>query len=482
MDSVTCFKLSAMTKRCLARVLTLCCVMGYLAPMCIAKTRPAYPLRFSANHRYLIDSQNVPFLIVGDSPQSLLVNLSTSQMETYMADRQAHGFNSILVMALCASYTAGYSNGDTFDGIPPFTVGSSPSDYDLSTPNPAYFSRLDTLVRMAARHGLVVFLDPIETGGWLTTLENNGPTKAYDYGVFLGNRYKALPNIVWESGNDFQTWNSSPNDNNLVYQVMAGIASVDSRHVQTIELNYLESYSNQDTAVLAPVLTLDPAYTYYETYDEVLNAYNSQPTLPVFLTEANYEYENNTGALPGPTGVFVLREQEYWTMTSGAVGQLYGSHYTWTLSGPLGGQDWWQYLDSPGALELANLNKFFRSIPWWKLVPDQTHQIVTAGYGTYNGGNLNLTTANYATTAWIPDGSLAIVYDPAGSTLTVNLGAFTSAVLAQWYDPSNGTYTTITGSPFPNSGSMNFSTPGSNNDGQTDWVLRLTALMASRTP
>jgi uncharacterized protein DUF4038/IPT/TIG domain-containing protein/collagenase-like protein with putative collagen-binding domain len=431
-------------------------------------TVTAYPLKVSANKRYLVDQKNVPFLILGDSPQSLLVNLSTADRATYMADRQARGFNSILVMALCDTYTGGNSSGTTYDNIAPFTTGSFPSTYDLSTPNAAYFARLDALISTAASYGLVVFLDPIETGGWLTTLRNNDTTdttKAYNYGAFLGNRYKNSPNIVWDNGNDFQTWNISSSDNNLVYQVMAGIASADPNHVQTIELNYFGSYSNQDTTTIGSDLTLDSAYTYYETYAEVLGAYNSPPTLPTFLTEANYEYENNNGFFTGLTGVFILREQEYWTMTSGACGQLYGNHYTWQfLSG------WQNFLDSPGTLELAYWTKLFNSIPWWNLVPDQSHQIVTSGYGTPNGSNGNLPTANYATTAWITDGSVAIVYDPAGNTLTVNLAKFNQPVTAAWYDPSNGIFTII-GSPFPNSGMQQFMPPGKNHDGDSDWVL-----------
>jgi len=445
-------------------VLLLCCVA--------AQAKPSLPLKASSNHRYLVDQKNVPFLILGDSPHSLLVNLSAPQMANYMADRQAHGFNAILVQVLSDSYTGGYSNGTTFDGIAPFTTGSSPSSYDLSTPNPAYFRRLDELVSIAASHNLVVFLDPIDTGGWLVTLENTTANKAFNYGAFLGGRYKNAPNIVWESGNDFQEWQSSSSNNKLVYDVMAGIAAADPNHLQTIELNYLESYSSQDT-LLGPVLSVDASYTYYETYDEDLNAYNSSPTLPTFLTEANYEYEDNNGALGGLTGVFVLREQEYWTMTSGACGQLYGNHFTWTFDGPEGNPNWQDYLDSPGTLELRYWGVFFSSIPWWNLVPDQTHQIVTSGYGTYNGSNLDLPTANYVTTAWLTDGTLAVAYDPAGNTLTVDLSNFSAPVFAAWYDPSNGIYRPISGSPFTNAGSHSFSTPGTNHDGQTDWVLRV---------
>lgn len=433
-----------------------------------ASAAVALPLKASANGRYLVDQNGNPFLLLGDSPLSLLVNLDTSDMDSYMSDRQSHGFNAILVMVLCDAYTAGSAGGDTFDGVAPFTTGSSPADYDLSTPNPAYFSRLDSLISTAAADNQVVILDPIETGGWLGTLENNGATKAFNYGAFLGNRYKNSPNVIWESGNDFQDWASNPSDNNLVFEVMSGIASADSNHLQSIELNFLSSFSSQDTS-LSPVLTFDAAYTYYETYDEVLQAYNSTPTLPTFLTEANYEYENPAGGLPSTAGVFVLREQEYWTLTSGATGQLYGNHYTWTFT-----SGWQSFLDSPGTLELPYVTKLFGSIDWWKLVPDQTHEVVTAGFGTYDATNQNLTTASYATTAWITDGSASITYDPAGSPLAVNMAKFNAAVSAAWYDPSNGTFQTVSGSPFANSGSKTFLPPSAtNNDGNSDWVLAL---------
>jgi hypothetical protein len=424
------------------------------------------PLKASSNNRYLVDQNGTPFFIMGDAPQSLVGNLSSGDMATYMADRESLGFNAMWVNLLCASYTGCNSNGTTYDGLAPFSGGSNPSNYDLARPNSAYFSRVDSMVNMALTYNLVVFLDPIETGGWLVTLRNNGSTKAYNYGVYVGNRYKNFTNIVWLHGNDFQSWQSN-GDNNLVMQVMAGIASVDSNHLQTIELNYSSSYSNQDSA-LGSLLTLDSAYTYFETYDIVLQSYNSSPTIPTYLVEANYEYENNTGALPGPAGPYVLREQAYWTTLSGGAGQLYGSHYTWTFMA-----GWQSFLDSPGAMEIQYVNQLLASVAWWDLVPDQSHEVVIAGYGTYNASNSNLTTATYCTTSWITSGRLALTYCPNASTLTVNLAQFSGPVTAQWFDPSNGAYTTISGSPFLNSGTQDFSTPGNNHDGDPDWVLVL---------
>jgi Protein of unknown function (DUF4038)/Putative collagen-binding domain of a collagenase len=448
----------------LATVVALACCLQPVS--LVAATPYQLPLKASSNNRYLVDQNGTPFLIMGDSPQSMVVNLGASDMQSYMADRERLGFNSILADVLSTSYTGGSSNGTTYDGVAPFTTGSSPSDYDLATPNSTYFSRVDSMVNLAAAYHLVVFLDPIETGGWLGTLENNGSAADYNYGVYIGNRYKNFTNIVWLHGNDFQDW-SNPADSNLVKQVMAGIASVDTNHLQTIELNFFSSYSNQDVT-LGSLLTLDSAYTYYETYDVVLQSYNSSPTIPTYLTEANYEYENDDGQLPGPAGTYVLREQAYWTMLSGGTGQLYGNGYIWSFT-----PGWQSFLDSPGALEIKYLNQLFGSVPWWRLTPDTVHQVVTAGYGTYNASNLNLTTATYCTTSWITSGRLALTYCPNASTLTVNLAEFSGPVKAQWYDPSNGAYVEIAGSPFPNAGTQNFTTPGNNHDGDPDWVLSI---------
>jgi hypothetical protein len=321
------------------------------------------------------------------------------------------------------------------------------------------------MINLAASNGLAVFLDPIETGGWLQTLEANGATKAFNYGKYLGSRYKSFPNIVWLSGNDFQDWSWSSSDNNLVMQVMSGIASAGATQLQTVELNYYGSYSTQDST-LVPQLNLNLVYTYYDTYDLMLTAYNASPTMPVFLGEANYEGEDNSGTDGGSLGN--LRKQEYWTLLSGATGQFYGNFQTDRT-------DWTNLsqIDTAGVAQLGYANTLFETIAWWNLVPDQTHQIVTAGYGTYRTNAIDIHNSTYATTAWIPDGSVSITFAPVSTTLAVATSKFKGPVTARWMDPTSGTYSTITGSPFPNTGTTNFKTPGNNSGGSTDWVLML---------
>src|SRR4029077_21109900 len=108
---------------------------------------------------------------------------------------------------------------------------------DLSTPNPAYFKRVDDMLNLAAKHGITVFLDPAETGSWLSVLIRNGITKDKAYGQFLGNRYKAFSNIVWLNGNDFQSW-SSPGDAARVWAGAAGVRAAGDAHLQTVELDF----------------------------------------------------------------------------------------------------------------------------------------------------------------------------------------------------------------------------------------------------
>jgi hypothetical protein len=85
-----------------------------------------------------------------------------------------------------------------------------------------------------------------------------------------------------------------------------------------------------------------------------------------------------------------------------------------------------------------------------------------------------------ATAAKTPDGTLAVVYTPVGHTLTVALNNFSNRVTAHWYDPNANTFTGISGSPFPNTRTHNFTTPGNNGAGDGDWVLLLEASRIQR--
>ena len=449
-------------------------------------TSPAYPLKASPNKRHLVDQNDVPFLMVGDSPQTLIANLSQADAATYINNRRRYGINTLWINILC-NYSDGCNkDATTFDGIKPFII-----DGDISTPNPAYFQRADNVIDMAALSGMTVLLDPIETSSWLDTLRMNGIAKAFAYGQFIGNCYKNFPNIIWMHGNDFQSWQTATDDA-LVQAVARGIRSTDPNHIHTVELNYLTSGSLDDPS-WAPLIDLDAAYTYFPTYAQVLTEYNRPAFMPVFMVEANYEFEHISNTDGGSTKN--LRQQEYWTMLSGATGQLYGSFHTWRLA-----KGWETNLDTSGVIELGYMKNLFASKKWYDLTPDQTHSVVIGGYDPISGligsvmasfGNSSglvgrvlmhlrklssfssIPTNTYVTAARSADGSLVIAYMPSIRTITVDMSKLAGPVTARWYDPTNGMYINASGSPFANSGEREFVPPAQNDAGDGDWILVL---------
>jgi hypothetical protein len=419
---------------------------------------PAYPLKTAAGGRYLVDQKGVPFLIAGESPQALMVNLTEEDAELFFANRQGHGFNAVWINLLCRPGTGGRADGSTYDKLLPFEETD-----DFARPKDAYFARCDRMIRLAQKHGLLVILDPCETIDHLKPMLKNGPKKCREFGQYLGNRYREFDNILWMHGNDFQTWKQAEHDA-VVTALAQGIRDKDPQHLHTIELDYLVSGSRDDSR-WASLIDLSAAYTYYPTYVQVLKDYNRQPVQPVVMIESDYEFEQNSTPA-------VLRRQEYWSLLSGAAGQLYGNGYTWPFKA-----GWKEKLDTPGAKQMAHVQALFGRREWYKLIPDQKHKVVTAGYGTYDDttteGNRYGMTSDYVTAARTPDGSLVMAYLPSLRTITVDMTQVAGAVTARWYDPSRGTYRTVKGSPLPNTGKHAFTPPGNNGDGDGDWVLVL---------
>lgn len=55
--------------------------------------------------------------------------------------------------------------------------------------------------------------------------------------------------------------------------------------------------------------------------------------------------------------------------------------------------------------------------------------------------------SNYVTAARTLDGSLVMAYLPEGQTIGVDMSKLATRVRARWYDPTDGTYRPVPGSP-----------------------------------
>ena len=146
-----------------------------------------FPLQVSGNGRFLETASGAPFLMVGDSPQSLMGYLSRSTADSYFSNRAAHGFNTVWWNLVCSDYTfcpaSGIPASGIASGVAPFTSGSTPSTYSFGSGqcgncSTTYFGDAHTLAADAEADGLEVILDPMSTDGctagdFMTTLQNN---------------------------------------------------------------------------------------------------------------------------------------------------------------------------------------------------------------------------------------------------------------------------------------------------------------------
>jgi len=205
-----------------------------------------------------------------------------------------------------------------------------------------------------------------------------------------------------------------------------------------------------------PWLTLSSSYTEQANISSrVLADYQATPALPTFLIEAYYE-----GSLQGQPLLTTagIRQEAWHALLSGAAGALYGHHTIWPFDA-----GWEAAMASDGAKSMAHLYGFFDALGWWKLAPDAGSKLVTGGRGT-------LGTTGYVAAALAADGSLGVAYVPDGREITVDMAQLKGSVTARFFDPAAGTFSSVPGSPFANTGSQKIDPPGGN-----DAVLLLEA-------
>ena len=406
---------------------------------------PVFPLRVEVGKRYLVDSSGSPFLIHGDSPWSLAVQLTREDVDVYLENRRLKGFNTIL-MNLIEHEFATHPPLNAY-GVGPFLVPG-----DFSMPNETYFEHVEYVISRAAAEGFLVILFPAYMGfgggeqGWYREMQANGVTKLRAYGQYVANRFRSYDNIVWAHGGDY-----NPPELDLMRAVVNGIRDVDTRWLHTFHgvrgteaLRFLGSVETW--------LQINSIYTDSATVvASAFQAYN-RSQMPFFLIEAIYENEGATQA--------TVRKQAYQAVLSGSGGQMMGNNPIWMF-----GVGWQAALESGGAQTLSHLRTLLEARSWSTLQPDLTGVVLTGGIGA---------DAGRAVAALATDRSNAIIYAPDIRSLTVNMGQIAGPnVIARWYDPSAGTYTTIAGSPFLASGSQTFTPVGNNDSGFGDWVLVL---------
>jgi hypothetical protein len=384
--------------------------------------RARYPLRIAPGGRHLVDADDRPFLLQGDSAWSIFTVPTLEEVDEYLADRAARGFNAIvadLIEALIAR-----DPPRNVDGEGPFLVPG-----DLGTPNEAYFARCDRIIEGAAARGLLLLLEPCYLGyrdpgwgqfrdheeGWYREVLANGVEACRAYGRYLGRRYRGASNILWVMAGD-----RDPGAARAHVDAMAeGIREAAPEHgLFTAHVHPghrpIEELAGSDW------LSVNATYSYEIIHRDLLEEYRRPAPRPDFLFESSYEHMHGAPAQQ-------IRRQAWWPMTCGAFGQVMGNDPLFWF-----GPGWRAELDSAGARAMQAWRAFWEPLPWWELVPDVEGRLIRGWRGAVAG-------LERVTAAITPRAELAVAYLPVARSVDVDLAQLRGPrVEASWFDPASG--------------------------------------------
>ncbi len=407
----------------------------------------------SGDGSYLVDASGDPVFMNGDTAWSLMVEPTDAEIETYLADRQAKGFNVVIAELVEHKFAA---------HAPANVAGDEPfGSAAFQGMNDAYFARVDRILNQAASHGITVLLAPAYVGyqcgdeGWCAELKAASLATMRSYGQFVGQRYKDFPNIIWMIGGDADPF--PYNVDGKLEEMVAGIKDYDPDHLMTSHTG--PETSAQEVWGARPWLNLNTVYTYSSsgTQAKTYTEYNRTGALPLFLLET--AYENEHGSTPQS-----LRTQAYQAVLWGArLGQFFGNCPIWPFAaapaaGYCASTNWIGQLSSAGSTTVAYIGNLMRSRRHWLMRPDHATVVMTAGYGSG---------ATRAVTSRATDGSSVIAYIPTRRQVTIDLSSVSgTSARAWWWNPRTNTATSA--GTFPTTGSQDFTPPDTN-----DWVLVL---------
>ena len=484
------------------KLILICCL--FLSGMIYAQTvtvpdsasgKLNWKLKVSGNGHYLVHEDEKPFFWLGDTGWEMLHRLSRKEIEYYLENRRLKGFNVIQTVIISefihSDKATNYYNDSIFVNENPekplVTPGSSPQngiEYD-------FWDHVDFAVKAAEMKGLYVALVP-SWGEWVIPRTGkplfNSMVQAYNYGWFVGNRYKDAPNLIWILGGDRHP-DERPEGVGL-WRAMAegiadgvnGIKKLDGKADYSSTLMTHHSFnSSSEWFHYDEWIDFHIWGSYHaeinnsRNYELALKDWNLPDPKPTINGEPCYEAHGINYAVDD-NGYFTstdVRLAAYWSVFSGSAGFTYGSQPVWQFTDSSRKKlslktliSWQEGLDLPGAGQIAHLKRLMEPLLTHEPVPDQS--LIAAGEGTC--GSRVCAMRNKSTVC---------IYIPTGSTINVKMGILNAiSVTASWFDPRTGETTKI--GEFENTGEKVFDVPGMSKELQwlktgrgCDWILIL---------
>jgi hypothetical protein len=396
----------------------------------------AGPLGVSANGRYFVDgATGEPFFWLGSTQWAIFRGYTIEEARATIDSIKAKGFTVLATMLA----------GGTVATVPNLEGQTIWLNNDPSTPNEAYFKRVDAIISYAVQQGLMVRIGMLHNSQ--LQYMSNGRGKAY--AKFVATRYKDLPNILWSLHGNVD----NPALTAMVREMAEAIREADGG---THLISQKPDPSPRSSGIIQnePWLNFTESQTFKRIdliYPMVKGDYDRTPPKPTVMDEGAYEAGTEYGF---PVTPLLVRRQAYYSYLSGGF-HTYGHNDSWRIL-----PTWRASLEAPGAGQVGKIRRIFESLPeWWLLAPDQS---VFASGGNTTGDALHLAARH-------KDGKWAMLYCANAGTFSVAMNKLAGKARAKWIDPRTGE-STAAGS-FANRGTRSFTTPA----GWEDALLVLSA-------
>jgi hypothetical protein len=297
------------------------------------------------------------------------------------------------------------------------------------------------------------------------------PENAYQYGKFLGTRYKNEWNIVWILGGDRDP--EEEQDYEIVRSLAKGIRDAGAKQ--------LMSYHPMGNSNSSQFFHADEwlGFNMFQSGHHATHSFNfefnqkNRSLLPVKPTiDGEPKYEDIPVNFNTSAGQYFdekdVREAAFWSVLSGACGHTFGNNNVWQFYGnnekpKIGARrNWKAALDMPGAFQMGYLKILFEKYKWHKMVP------CTGIIANYNPQG-----PEYIVASVSDERKFAFIYSPYGKTIMANLNYLNGAsILDKWFNPRDGEIQII-GQTF-DKGIGTYTPPVTGPD--TDWLLILEVL------
>jgi len=443
--------------------------MLFLTSLLLPAAEPLPPIHISPDGHYFVKAGGTPFFWQADTAWGIFNHAAPADVDAYLADRQAKGFN--VIQGVIALWD--YRQKRNPDGELPFVNG------DLGQINEAYCKNVDAILDKVAAHSMYMAVLPFWHKNAGDRLGTNGiPEKMQAYCQFLARRYAAR-NVIWILGGDSTANGEAGEKIQHVTDLEAQglLAGAQAAGVDKILISYHPTGRQSSSFWFhdRPWLNFNSIQSghFINTTDFRLvgDDYAKTPVKPTLDMEPGYE--NITDGLIGTPGArriqaVDVRRSEYLDVFAGAAGLTYGQGevYSFAPGGRVTARwgttnSWREALKLPASGQVQYIRYLLESRPMLQRVPDQSLIV----------GDVSPRAVERIEALRGADGSYAFVYLPSGQTnVTLHTGMLSGPkLIAWWYNPRTGEPKLL--DHFAKTETHAFTTP--DNDPANDWVLVL---------